>query len=229
MEMKKYVVRLLEYGSDKYAHLRYLPAAARVLDIGCGDCRRLRYRSYYRDDLMHYGVDIHEEENCRKYLSEFVNLDVTRDKLPFAEEYFDLVMVSHVVEHLSREGFLFCLKEIKRVLRRGGYVYIEFPSEKTRRFITAKTLKRLGCPVTTLNFFDDETHISLYGLQELAGILEGEGLGICKCGDIMEPVKKLLSPLLLVIGYALRDESIFTGSLWSLVNWASFLLARKQG
>jgi SAM-dependent methyltransferase len=204
-----------------------LPNNSRVLDIGCGDCRRLRYRSYYRNDFVNYGIDIHEDTRCSNYLSKFYNLDVTREKLPFEEEYFDLVVVSHVIEHLPEDGFLFSLKEIKRVLKQGGYLYIEFPSEKTRHFITAKTLKQFGCPVTTFNFYDDETHISLYDVQELVRILKKEGLNVCRHGDVLEPVKKCLSPFLLFIGYVLKNESIFTGSLWSLVNWASFVIVRK--
>jgi len=227
MDIKKYLIRFLEFKSDKYAYLKHIPRNARVLDIGCGDCRRLRYRSYYRNDLVNYGVDIHEDARCRKYLNELHKLDVTKDKLPFVAGYFDLVVLSHVIEHLTKDGALHCIKEIKRVLKRGGYVYVELPSYRTQHFITAKTLNRYTLPVTTLNFYDDETHVNLYAIEELADILRDEKMSICGYGDIREPVKKCLSPFLLLLGYVLRDKSVFTGSLWSLVNWASFVVARK--
>lgn len=222
-------MRFLEFKSDRYACLKHIPKNGRVLDIGCGDCRRLEYRGYRREDLVQYGVDVHVDVRCKGILNEVYNLDVTRENLPFDEGYFDLVVLSHVAEHLPASGFLFCLKEIRRVLKQGGYIYVEFPSEKTRHFVTSKTLKRLGCPVTTFNFYDDETHISLYTMREMLGTVEEAGLGIWRYGDVREPVKKCLSPFLIVTGYVLRDESIFTGSLWSLVNWASFIIARKKG
>lgn len=227
VKVEKYIIRFLEFRSEKYTYLRHIPENGKVLDIGCGDCRRLRYRSYFRNDLVNYGIDSRDDVRCGKYLNTFYNLDITREKLPFAEEYFDLVVLSHVVEHLPKDGFLFVMKEIRRVLKEGGYVYIEFPSEKTRHFMTAETLRRFACPVTTLNFYDDKTHISLYTIQELTGILRDEKMSVCGSGDIREPVKKCLSPMLLLAGYMMRDKSIFTGSLWALLNWASFIIARK--
>ena len=225
--MRKYIVRLLEFGSDKYAYLKNLPKNSSVLDIGCGDCRRLRYRSYFRGDLVHHGVDIHPDRRCEGYLETFHVLDIGKDALPFQEGFFDLVVLSHVIEHIPKRDFLFAVKEIVRVLKQGGYLYIEIPAEKTRRFTSAEKLRRLSLPVTTMNFYDDESHVSLYTIGELAGLLEEESLNVHSHGDIREPVKKYLSPVLLFIGYVLRNESIFTGSLWSIVNWASFIVARK--
>ena len=229
ISMEKLIVRFLEFGSDKYAYMKHLPANSRVLDVGCGDCRRLRYRSYHRNDLIQHGIDVQEDRGCKKHLATFHALDIAKETLPFEEEYFDLVVMSHVLEHLPRSDFLFCLREIKRVLRGGGYFYIEFPSEKTSRFVTAKTLKRYALPVTTLNFYDDDTHVSLYSVQEVIGILEGESLKVHRYGDVREPVKKCLAPLLIVAGCILRNESVVTGALWSLVNWASFIVAKKEG
>lgn len=228
VSLKQHIIRFLEFKSDKYAYLKYIPRNGRALDIGCGDCRRLEYRSYYRKDLIQYGADVHEDSQCEDILSKFYNLDITREDLPFEEGYLDLVVMSHVIEHLPRNGFRFCMKEIGRVLKQGGYIYVEFPSERTRHFIASKTLKRLGCPVTTLNFYDDETHISLYTMEEMITVLEEEGFRTWRYGDVREPVKKCLSPFLLIAGYLIRDESIFTGSLWSLLNWPSFIIARKQ-
>lgn len=225
--MERYIIRFLEYRSDKYAYLNHLPKNSKVLDIGCGDCRRLRYRSYFRDDLVNHGIDIHKDSRCNNYLKTFHKLDIRKDRFPFEEGYFNLVVISHVIEHLPKNDFRSCMKEIYRVLRRGGYVYIELPSYRTQHFIAAKTLNRFTFPVTTLNFYDDETHISLYSLQELVDILEEEVFSVYSYGDIREPVKKILSPLLLLAGYLLRDKSIFTGSLWSVLNWASFVVARK--
>lgn len=228
MNIEKYLIRLLEFKSDKYAYLKHLPKHSRVLDIGCGDCRRIRYRSYFRDDLQYYGIDLGENERCRSFLKEFHRLDILRENLPFAKEFFNLVTMSHVIEHLPKDKFLIALQNIKRVLKPGGYIYIEFPSERTLNLIRGEILRRYSLPVNTFNFYDDETHISKYSLEELTAILAANGFHTFKYGDIREPVKKLLSPLLLFWGYVKRDESIFTGVLWSLVDWASYVIVKKN-
>jgi len=227
LKIEKYIIRFLEYKSDKYAYLKRLPPCSRVLDIGCGDCRRLRYRTYFRDDLIHYGIDIEENKQCRHYLKEFYSINILHERLPFDEEFFDAIIMSHVIEHLPKDKLFFALRGMERVLKRGGYVYLEFPSEKTRSLVRGETLRRYSFPANTFNFFDDATHISLYSVHEVIDIFEKEGFKTCAYGEVREPIKKILSPLLLMFGYVKRDESLFTGVLWSIVNWASYVIVQK--
>jgi SAM-dependent methyltransferase len=147
--------------------------------------------------------------------------------LPFDEEFFDVIIMSHVIEHLPKDRLSYVLQGLKRVLKRNGYVYLEFPSEKTGSLVRGETLRRYSFPANTFNFYDDATHISLYSVHEVIDISEKEGFRICGYGDVREPIKKILSPLLLLLGYMKRDESVFTGALWSTVNWASYVLVRK--
>jgi len=57
----------------------------------------------------------------------FPNVDVIGDahKLPFANESVDSVVIVAVLEHLRKPQLV--LKEINRVLKKGGYVYIDVP------------------------------------------------------------------------------------------------------
>jgi len=224
---EKLAVRFLEFSSDKYRYLKNLPEGSLVLDIGTGDCRRLRYRSHFRSDLIQYGVDLKENEACRKHVREFFVCDVARDALPFRDGFFDLIVLSHVIEHIPRVSIQSVLSEIRRTLKKGGHLFIELPSERTTKLVSGSTLRKFGLPVGTLNFADDPTHISPLTLGELRGILETNGFSVTKCGDVREPVKKAFSPLLLFAGVLLRSENLATGALWSLVNWASFAVAVK--
>jgi len=225
---EKYVVRFLEFSSEKYAYLRSVPSGGRVLDIGCGDCRRLRYRSYFRNDLICYGLDIREHISCRGLLKEFYRMDIRERALPFENDFFDLIVLSHVIEHFPKEVLADLLREVKRALKENGYLYVEIPSEKTARLVSAKALKKYGLPVTTFNFFDDKTHISPYSMLEVSRILGENNFSIAEYGEIREPVKRLLSPFLIIAGLITRDESLVTGTLWSLVNWASYVVAKKE-
>lgn len=226
--IEKYIVRFLEFSSEKYSYLANIPPCGEVLDIGCGDCRRLKYRTYFRSDLIHYGVDITAHGSCKKFLKEFSQLDISRQTLPFKNKAFDLVILSHVIEHIPKENIPAVFAEIRRVLKSNGYLYIEFPSEKTVHYVPGKTLKKCTLPVNTFNFYDDTTHISLYSFNEINNILTKNKFKMERHGEIHEPVKKILSPFLLIAGYLARNESLVTGTLWALVNWASYAVAQKE-
>ena len=122
--IEKLLIRFLEFNSDKYYFLKYLPVNAKILDIGCGDCRRIKYRLCFRNDLIHYGIDLRKYESCSNFLTVFKKLDITQNFLPFGKEEFDAVILSHIIEHLPASAFINLLIEIRRVLKKGGYIYI---------------------------------------------------------------------------------------------------------
>jgi len=82
---------------------------AKILDVGCGE-RRLN-------------------------LPRILNLDVTRNEcvdvladvhhLPFKNNVFDLIICEHLLEHARKPWF--AIEDIYRVLRHGGFVYVEVP------------------------------------------------------------------------------------------------------
>ncbi|MEM3829693.1 MAG: class I SAM-dependent methyltransferase, partial [Conexivisphaerales archaeon] len=71
----------------------------KILDVGCGDGSLLKP---FCKDYECYGVDISEAKlklaRSRGIRTFCVNLEV--DKLPFPNEYFDLVVCSETIEHL---------------------------------------------------------------------------------------------------------------------------------
>jgi SAM-dependent methyltransferase len=103
--------------------LTRLPAGARVLDVGCG---QLGLRAL-EPDLDITGVDL---AACPGYPGPFVRADAA-DGLPFADDEFDLVYCSSVIEHVPppRRGAF--AAEIRRV-GRGWFVQtpaFSFPLE----------------------------------------------------------------------------------------------------
>ncbi len=53
-------------------------------------------------------------------------LDVTR-RFPYADGTFDYVYSSHLIEHLYRDQAVFCLGEIRRILKKRGVARISTP------------------------------------------------------------------------------------------------------
>ncbi len=92
---------------ERFFALARLPAGARVLDVGCG---ALGLRGL-EPDLDITGVDLAERPN---YPGPFVRADAT-ERLPFAENEFDLVYSSSVIEHVPRARRPAFAAEVRRV------------------------------------------------------------------------------------------------------------------
>jgi len=98
-----------------------------VPDIGCHDESLVKAFSSLHSTV--YGCDVSREALAKAPLeisSLLRLLDVTRDALPFDDEEFDLVTMIDVIEHFPK--FEWTLSEVRRVLKKDGYVYISTPS-----------------------------------------------------------------------------------------------------
>jgi SAM-dependent methyltransferase len=95
----------------------------KILDVGCGTGANLEMLAQFG---AAEGVDVSEEalEFCRaKGLKTHKGL---AEKLPFADESFDLVTALDVVEHLDND--VAGLREMHRVLKSGGRTLIFVPA-----------------------------------------------------------------------------------------------------
>ena len=116
---------------EKYLeeHLPPLPAQARVLDAGCGTgLLTLALLKVLDQPLRMTAIDLSSsslatarravaENSGRTQSVRFAQANLLQ--LPFAEDSFDLIMTSGVLEYVSlSEGF----GELARVLRPGGYM-----------------------------------------------------------------------------------------------------------
>lgn len=94
---------------ERFFALTRLPADARVLDLGCG---ALGLRAL-EPELDITGVDLCERPD---YPGPFVRADAAAG-LPFADEEFDLVYCSSVIEHVPRARRAAFAAEVRRVGR----------------------------------------------------------------------------------------------------------------
>jgi ubiquinone/menaquinone biosynthesis C-methylase UbiE len=99
----------------------------RILDIGCGD-GFITARLGESTGAKMFGIDISREalKDAKKkgIIARFANLD--RDKLPFADGYFDAVFCGDVVEHIFDTERL--LGEVRRVLKDSGFIVMSVPN-----------------------------------------------------------------------------------------------------
>ena len=99
-------------------------ANPRILDVGCGTGANLKMLGKYRNAE---GVDVSQQavEFCHDRGLECVKLGAI-EHLPYDNESFDIVTALDVIEHLDDD--VAGLREIRRVLRPGGYVLVFVPA-----------------------------------------------------------------------------------------------------
>jgi len=129
------------------------------------------------------------------------------------DNYFDCIMVNHVIEHLHNGEAV--ITELLKKLIAGGVIYIATPSEKS--------LKLPGMR-GTLNFYDDPTHIKMYGLSNLVSLLKRQGRTIYKAGTRRSLKRILLLPLYMLV--SLLHEGFLSGHVfWDLAGFDHYIIA----
>jgi SAM-dependent methyltransferase len=88
-----------------------------------------------------------------------VRQPMTVEQLPFADGCFDLVLCSHVLEHVVDDRL--ALREFRRVLRPGGRALLQHPILLTRE--TTDEDPAVTDPAGRLRRFGQEDHVRLYG------------------------------------------------------------------
>jgi SAM-dependent methyltransferase len=98
----------------------------RVLDVGCGQGLALEHFAALGLDTV--GINLGTDADiCRAKGFKVRGMD--QSFLDFADEAFDFLWCRHILEHSVFP--LFTLSEYRRVVKPGGYVYIEVPAPDT--------------------------------------------------------------------------------------------------
>jgi len=98
----------------------------RILDIGCGS---YPYFLMTVDFKEKYGVDpVLDMSKIKNGKIILKKLDVTEQKLPFADNNFDVITMLAVFEHIDGKKIIGVLREIRRTLKKGGVFVLTTPS-----------------------------------------------------------------------------------------------------
>lgn len=98
----------------------------RILDIGCGSFPYFLKATKFNEKHGIDGAIITEpfknESICLK------QINVEKQKIPYSDNYFNVVIMLAVFEHINPENLSFVLKEIKRVLKKDGIFILTTPT-----------------------------------------------------------------------------------------------------
>ncbi|MBA4416332.1 MAG: hypothetical protein C0392_00250 [Syntrophus sp. (in: bacteria)] len=143
----------------------------RILDIGCGPQPYFLLNIAFSEK---HGLDqAIMEADQQRFLDKGVhlkkyNVEETR-KLPFPDQYFDVVTMLAVFEHITPVFLPQVIKEIKRVLRPGGLYILTTPAAWTD--VLLRTLAQLRLVSST----EIDDHKDTYAPAKIIALLEKGG------------------------------------------------------
>lgn len=99
-----------------------------VLDIGAGHGDDLLIAKKYNEKAELHGIEVYEPyaNELRRVGVTVHSLNIEKDKLPFADECVDVIVVNQIMEHVKEVFWL--LHEISRTLKVGGSLIIGVPN-----------------------------------------------------------------------------------------------------
>lgn len=103
-----------------------------ILDLGCGTGRHLIFFAKKNFDI--YGLDgsprgikIAEEWLSEERIRVETECCKIEESFPYVDNFFDAIISINVIHHNLMENIIKTVREIERVLRKGGYIFITFP------------------------------------------------------------------------------------------------------
>lgn len=216
------LVELYWHFHPRFTFLKSAKRNANFLDLGAGSGGLATWREWtspQREDIRMYAVDIAKGEFFDRY-NDFQLCDLDYDTLKFEDEFFDAILGSHVFEHVSDEARL--LTELRRVARKGARVYLEVPTPESKNLPRRQLFVDAGINVSTLNFFDDSTHLRTFSLEKLSSLLEQAGFKVLALGLIDN---RYLEDEMLTYGVKHNDMEVTTYAMWSKTHFAHYIIS----
>lgn len=179
----------------------------RILDIGCGDGS---FTKMFKGYAEVFGVDIsfRAVEKAREFGVNAKRLDVSNEELPFEDDFFDIVFMGEVIEHLVNPDF--SIEQAKRVLKAGGFLVLSTPNLACwyNRLLILGGIQPVFSEVSLLKIFgrpgfSPAGHLRLFTLRALKEFLEYHGFKIMKIAGapfdnlpkIIRTIDKLVSKI----------------------------------
>ena len=136
----------------------------KILDIGAGICNYFP-KNVKNSNNKYYACDL--SEDLQYYLEKrgiiFKKGDLTKNDLEIEKNFFDIIICSHVIEHLDDPNNL--LFAISSLLKQSGILLLKTPDIN----------------IVKWNFFNDFTHKKPYTIKSLEQQISSERINIIKC------------------------------------------------
>lgn len=162
-----------------YIHEEYLKKQRplRVLDIGCNEGMMILYCRKNNSKTEFYGIDILPEKKDKSMEQGYKSVllqDIRECPFDYEDNFFDVVICSHILEHLEHPGKL--LEKLKRIIRKEGLLIVGVPIGILPAILWRRHVTPLCSPVNkkeeALKRFG---HVTFFTLPELKRLLRHHG------------------------------------------------------
>lgn len=191
-----------------------------LLDAGAGNNSAGKTCSVF-SKCRYYGIDLNKNYNNTdddfKVMKGFYQMDLTDLNFEIIpNNFFDGIWIVHVIEHLYNGDEV--IKGLLPKLKKGGFMYIEYPGEKSTRLPSMKG---------SLNFKDDPTHVRLYNIKELSKLFTSNGCKVLRSGTRRNIFFMMAMPLRIAF-YTLSGKKLQGNIFWDILGFADFLWVTKK-
>lgn len=189
----------------------------RILEVGCGSGLNLVKLHDINPEIEFHAVDITKDPALHDYI-QFIQLDLDNQTLPYPDDFFDTILMVHVIEHLKHP--LNLASELARVLKQGGCLYVEAPNWISL-FVPSFGFKRHQ--QKPFNFFDDPTHQKPWSRHGIFAYLsQFAKLENVKVGVTRNWLRLPLDPFIIISGLLLGKRGWLVTSVSNLTGWCVF-------
>lgn len=150
-----------KYFSEKVAYIKQKLGGGgrlKILDIGCAFGYFLKKCD--QEGWQTFGLDISAyaiERAAQETKAELRVFDITKERLPFPDNYFDAIVAFDIVEHLAEQKIFFA--ESRRTLKPAGIFLVESAYGRSR-----------------IDY--DQTHVNIKNELELSQLLNSYGFKV---------------------------------------------------
>ena len=183
--------------------IKYVGKNKKILDVGCAT--GYLAKEFKKNNCYVVGIELDKEAAtvAEQYCDDIISGDVEQiSKLPYPNEFFDVIVYSDVLEHLKRPDLV--LLRFKKYLSKSGQLIVSVPNIA---YFTIRLKLLFGIFEYEEKNILDNTHLRFFTLSSIKRMLSECGYRITKI-DYTGPTAMIkILPRLLAIQFVIVAQN----------------------